>query len=93
MNAIKCNQLVLNAISIATEAINNIRKHSEVSFLAEEKARETTPVVWHSQYTRQSVLTVIHKQAWEGSKVLEQLKLIKIPGIQHLAEKVGAGGL
>lgn len=92
MNAIKCNQLVLNAISIATEAIN-IRKHSEVSFLAEEKARETTPVVWHSQHTRQSVLTVIHKQAWERSKVLEQLKLIKIPGIQHLAEKVGAGGL
>ncbi|XP_046762736.1 laminin subunit beta-4 isoform X1 [Gallus gallus] len=70
------------------EAINNIRKHSEVSFLAEEKARETTPVVWHSQHTRQSVLTVIHKQAWEGSKVLEQLKLIKIPGIQHLAEKI-----
>lgn len=93
MNTIKCNQLVLNAISIATEAINDIRKHSEVSFLAEQKARGIAPMAGHSEHTRQSVLTVMHKLAWEGSRVLEQLKLIKIPDIQHLAEKVGAGGL
>lgn len=93
MNKIKCNQLVLNAISVAAEAINNIRKHSEVSFLAEQKARETAPVVRHSEHTRQSMLTVMHKRAWEGSRVLEQLKLVKIPGIQHLVEKVGAGAL
>lgn len=85
--------MVLNAISIATEAINDIRKHSEVSFLAEQKARGIAPMAGHSEHTRQSVLTVMHKLAWEGSRVLEQLKLIKIPDIQHLAEKVGAGGL
>ncbi|OXB71461.1 UNVERIFIED_CONTAM: hypothetical protein H355_011529, partial [Colinus virginianus] len=70
------------------EVISNIKKHFEVSFLAEEKARETALVIRHSEHTRQSAIAVMHKQAWEGSKVLEQLKLIKIPDIQQLVEKI-----
>nr|XP_047924486.1 laminin subunit beta-4 isoform X1 [Anser cygnoides]XP_047924487.1 laminin subunit beta-4 isoform X1 [Anser cygnoides]XP_047924488.1 laminin subunit beta-4 isoform X1 [Anser cygnoides]XP_047924489.1 laminin subunit beta-4 isoform X1 [Anser cygnoides] len=70
------------------EAISNIRKHFEMSLLAEEKSSGTTPVIRYSEYTRNSTLAVMGQQALKGSNVLEQLKMIKIPDIQNLNEKI-----
>ncbi|XP_068022854.1 laminin subunit beta-4 [Melanerpes formicivorus] len=70
------------------EAISNIRKHSEVSLLAEQKASETTSVVRYSEYTRTYVLTMLGRQALKASNVLEQLKMIRRSNIQNLKEKI-----
>uniref|UniRef100_A0A8B9D8V4 Laminin subunit beta-1 n=1 Tax=Anser cygnoides TaxID=8845 RepID=A0A8B9D8V4_ANSCY len=86
-------KLVLTTISIAIEAISNIRKHFEMSLLAEEKSSGTTPVIRYSEYTRNSTLAVMGQQALKGSNVLEQLKMIKIPDIQNLNEKVSICGV
>lgn len=83
-------QSVLNPISVATDVISNIRKHFEVSLLAEQKASGTIPIVRYSEYTRNHALAVLGHQAFKASNVLEQLKMIKIPDIQNLNEKVGA---
>lgn len=91
LNATKIH-FILTTIPIAVEAISNIRKHFEMSLLAEEKSSGTTPVIRYSEYTRNSTLTVMGQQALEGSNVLEQLKMIKIPDIQNLNEKVSAVG-
>uniref|UniRef100_A0A674HEF4 Laminin subunit beta 4 n=1 Tax=Taeniopygia guttata TaxID=59729 RepID=A0A674HEF4_TAEGU len=86
-------QSVLNPISVDTEAISNIRKHSEVSLLAEQKTRATTPIVRHSEYTRKDALTVLDHQVLNTSSVLQQLRMIKSPDIQNLNEKVGICGV
>ena len=88
LNATKI-QWVLNPISLATEAISSIRKHSEVSLLAEQKTSGTTPIVKYSEYTRNHMLVMLGDQALKASNVLEQLKMIKSPNIQNLSEKVG----
>uniref|UniRef100_A0A8B9N1S4 Laminin subunit beta 4 n=1 Tax=Accipiter nisus TaxID=211598 RepID=A0A8B9N1S4_9AVES len=84
---------ILNPISVATDVISNIRKHFEVSLLAEQKASGTIPIVRYSEYTRNHALTVLGHQAFKASNVLEQLKTIKIPNIQNLNEKVGICGV
>lgn len=88
----ECNQiqLVLNPISVGTEAVSNIRKHSEVSLLAEERTRGTASIVRHSEDTRNDALTMLDHQVLNTSNVLQQLRMIKSPGIQNLNEKVGA---
>uniref|UniRef100_A0A8C8B6W0 Laminin subunit beta 4 n=1 Tax=Otus sunia TaxID=257818 RepID=A0A8C8B6W0_9STRI len=88
LNATK-TQWVLNPICLATEAISSIRKHSEVSLLAEQKTGGTTPIVKYSEYTRNHALVMLGDQALKASNVLEQLKMIKSPNIQNLSEKVG----
>uniref|UniRef100_A0A8C9U968 Laminin subunit beta 4 n=1 Tax=Serinus canaria TaxID=9135 RepID=A0A8C9U968_SERCA len=75
------------------EAISNIRKHSEVSLLAEQRTRGTTPVVRHSEYTRNDALTMLDHQVLNTSSVLQQLRMIKSPDIQNLNEKVGICGI
>lgn len=87
-----CNQmqLVLNPISVGTEAVSNIRKHSEVSLLAEQKTRGTTPIVRHSEYTRNHALAMLNHQLFKARNVLQQLTMIKSPDIQNLNEKVGS---
>ncbi|XP_032852155.2 laminin subunit beta-4 isoform X2 [Tyto alba] len=70
------------------EVISNIKKHFEVSLLAEEKTSGTTPIVKYSEYTRNYALTMLGDQALKASNVLEQLKMIKIPNIQNLSEKI-----
>ncbi|NWZ05449.1 LAMB4 protein, partial [Agelaius phoeniceus] len=86
----ECNQmqLVLNPISVGTEAISNIRKHSEVSLLAEQRTRGTSPVVRHSEYTRNDTLAMLDHQLFDASSVLQQLRMIKSPDIQNLNEKI-----
>ncbi|NXD94209.1 LAMB4 protein, partial [Chaetorhynchus papuensis] len=86
----ECNQmqLVLNPISVGTEAVSNIRKHFEVSLLAEQKSRGTTPTVRHSEYTRNHTLTMLDHQVLKASNVLQQLRMIKSPDIQNLNEKI-----
>lgn len=88
----ECNQiqLVLNPISVGTEAASNIRKHFEVSLLAEQKTRGTTPIVRYSEYTRNHALVMLDHQVLKASNVLQQLRMIKSPDIQNLNEKVGA---
>ncbi|NXR01569.1 LAMB4 protein, partial [Sagittarius serpentarius] len=81
-------QSVLNPISLATEAISNITKHFEVSLLAEQKTSRTIPIVRYSEYTRNHALAMLGHQALKASNVLEQLKMIKIPDIQNLNEKI-----
>ncbi|NWV86892.1 LAMB4 protein, partial [Dasyornis broadbenti] len=81
-------QLVLNPISVGTEAISNIRKHFEVSLLAEQKTRGTTPVVRYSEYTRNHASAMLDHQVSKASNVLQQLRMIKSPDIQHLNEKI-----
>lgn len=80
--------MVLNQISVATEAITNIRKHFEVSLLAQQKTSRTISTVRYSEDTRNHMLTMLAHQASKASKVLEQLKMIKSPDIQNLIEKV-----
>uniref|UniRef100_A0A8C3QH57 Laminin subunit beta 4 n=1 Tax=Cyanoderma ruficeps TaxID=181631 RepID=A0A8C3QH57_9PASS len=75
------------------EAISNIRKHSEVSLLAEQKTRGTARVVGHSEYTRNDALTMLDRQVLNTSSVLQQLRMIKSPDIQNLNEKVGICGI
>uniref|UniRef100_U3K696 Laminin subunit beta 4 n=1 Tax=Ficedula albicollis TaxID=59894 RepID=U3K696_FICAL len=75
------------------KAISNIRKHSEVSLLAEQKTRGTTPIVRHSEDTRNEALTMLDHQVLNASIVLQQLRKIKSPGIQNLNEKVGICGV
>ncbi|XP_074000722.1 laminin subunit beta-4 [Numenius arquata] len=71
------------------EAISNIRKHFEVSLLAEQKTSGTTPIVRYSEYTRNQVLAMLlGHQALNTNNVLEQLKKIKTPNIQNLNEKI-----
>ncbi|XP_061222234.1 laminin subunit beta-4 isoform X3 [Neopsephotus bourkii] len=70
------------------EAISNIKKHFEVSLLAEQKTSETAPLVRYSVYTRNRVLTMLGHQALKASNVLERLKMIKSPDVQNLNEKV-----
>lgn len=82
-------QSVLNPISVAIEAMSNIRKHFEVSLLAEQKTSGTTPVVGYSEYTRNHALAMLGRQALKASHVLEQLRSIESPSIQNLNEKVG----
>uniref|UniRef100_A0A8C0BCP6 Laminin subunit beta 4 n=1 Tax=Buteo japonicus TaxID=224669 RepID=A0A8C0BCP6_9AVES len=84
---------ILNPISVATDVISNIRKHSEVSLLAEQKTSGTIPIVRYSEYTRNHALAMLGHQAFKASNVLEQLKVIKIPDIQNLNEKVGICGV
>uniref|UniRef100_A0A8C0FLZ4 Laminin subunit beta 4 n=1 Tax=Bubo bubo TaxID=30461 RepID=A0A8C0FLZ4_BUBBB len=75
------------------EAISSIRKHSEVSLLAEQKTGGTTPIVKYSEYTRNHALVMLGDQALKASNMLEQLKMIKSPNIQNLSEKIcGAPG-
>lgn len=75
--------------SVGTEAVSNIRKHSEVSLLAEQKTRGTTPVMGHSEYTRNNTLSMLDHQVLNATSVLQQLRMIKSPDIQNLNEKVG----
>lgn len=75
---------------VGTEAVSNIRKHSEVSLLAEQKTRGTTPVVGHSEYTRNDALAMLDHQLLNATNVLQRLRMIKSPDIQNLNEKVGA---
>ncbi|NXW12281.1 LAMB4 protein, partial [Circaetus pectoralis] len=82
------NLKVLNPISAATDAISNIRKHFEVSLLAEQKTSGTIPIVRYAEYTRNHALAMLGHQAFKASNVLEQLKMIKIPDIQNLNEKI-----
>ncbi|KAM6424929.1 laminin subunit beta-4 [Rhynochetos jubatus] len=70
------------------EAISNIRKHFEISLLAEQKTSGTTPVIRHSEHTRGRTLTVLGHQALKETNVLEQLKMIKSPDIHNLNEKI-----
>nr|XP_009910939.1 PREDICTED: laminin subunit beta-4 [Haliaeetus albicilla] len=70
------------------DVISNIRKHSEVSLLAEQKTSGTIPIVRYSEYTRNHALAMLGHQAFKASNVLEQLKMIKIPDIQNLNEKI-----
>ncbi|KAK2535550.1 Lamb1 [Columba livia] len=70
------------------EAMSNIRKHFEVSLLAEQKTSGTTPVVRYSEYTRNHALAMLGRQALKASHVLEQLRSIESPNIQNLNEKV-----
>ncbi|XP_052646644.1 laminin subunit beta-4 [Harpia harpyja] len=70
------------------DAISNIRKHFEVSLLAEQKTSGTIPIVRYSEYTRNHALAMLGHQAFKASNVLEQLKMIKIPDIQNLNEKI-----
>ncbi|RMC10331.1 hypothetical protein DUI87_13133 [Hirundo rustica rustica] len=70
------------------EAVSNIRKHSEVSLLAEQKTRGTTPIVRHSEHTRNDALAMLDHQALNASNVLQQLRMIKSPDIQNLNEKI-----
>ncbi|KAI1239430.1 hypothetical protein IHE44_0012552 [Lamprotornis superbus] len=70
------------------EAISSIRKHSEVSLLAEQKTRGTTPIVRHSEYTRNDALSMLDHQVLNTSDVLQQLRMIKSPDIQNLNEKI-----
>ncbi|XP_010130709.1 PREDICTED: laminin subunit beta-4, partial [Buceros rhinoceros silvestris] len=70
------------------EAITNIRKHFEVSLLAEQKTSRTISTVRYSEDTRNHMLTMLAHQALKASKVLEQLKMIKSPNIQNLNEKI-----
>ncbi|NXT39257.1 LAMB4 protein, partial [Pelecanoides urinatrix] len=79
---------VLNPISVAIEAISNIRKYLDVSLLAEQKISGTTPIVRYSEYTRNHALAVLRHQALKESNVIEQLKMIKSPNIQNLNEKI-----
>ncbi|NXN39637.1 LAMB4 protein, partial [Rhinoptilus africanus] len=81
-------QSVLNPISATTEAISNIRKHFEVSLLAEQKTNATAPIVRYSEYTRNHALAMLGHQALKANNVLEQLKSIKSPNIQNLNEKI-----
>ncbi|NXN99499.1 LAMB4 protein, partial [Rhinopomastus cyanomelas] len=81
-------QAVLNSVSVATEAISNIRKHYEVSLLAEETISGTTPTVRYLERTRSHTLTLLGHQALKSSSLLEQLKTIKSPDIQNLKEKI-----
>ncbi|XP_010079491.1 PREDICTED: laminin subunit beta-4 [Pterocles gutturalis] len=75
------------------EAISNIRKHFEVSLLAEQKTSGTTPLVRYSEHTRNHTLAMLGHEALKASDVLEQLKMIKSPDIQNLNEKIcGAPG-
>ncbi|NXA08670.1 LAMB4 protein, partial [Sapayoa aenigma] len=87
LDAIKM-QLVLNPISVATEAISNIRKHFEVSLLAEQRTRGTIPIVKHSEYTRNHALTMLDHQVLKANNMLQQLKMIKSPDVQNLNEKI-----
>lgn len=82
--------MVLKPLSVSTEVIGNITKHSKVSLLAGQKTSETTPIIRYSEYTRNHVLTMLAHQALKASNVLEQLKTIRRPNIQNLNEKVGA---
>ncbi|KAM6304189.1 laminin subunit beta-4 [Podargus strigoides] len=70
------------------EAISSIRKHSEVSLLAEQKTSGTTPIIRYSEYTRNHALTMLGHQTLKESNMLEQLKMIKSPNIQNLNEKI-----
>uniref|UniRef100_A0A8C3DK14 Laminin subunit beta 4 n=1 Tax=Corvus moneduloides TaxID=1196302 RepID=A0A8C3DK14_CORMO len=70
------------------EAVSNIRKHLEVSLLAEQKSRGTTPVVRYSEYTRNHALAMLDHQVLKASNVLQQLRMIKSPDIQNLNEKI-----
>ncbi|XP_009889167.1 PREDICTED: laminin subunit beta-4 [Charadrius vociferus] len=70
------------------EAISNIRKHFEVSLLAEQKTSGTTPIVRYSEYARNHALAMLGHQALKASNVLEQLKMIKSLNIQNLNEKI-----
>ncbi|NXU14074.1 LAMB4 protein, partial [Pardalotus punctatus] len=86
----ECNQmqLVLNPISVGTEAISNIRKHFEVSLLAEQKTRGTTSIVRSSEYTRNHASAMLDHHVSKASYVLQQLRMIKSPDIQNLNEKI-----
>uniref|UniRef100_A0A663EQT0 Laminin subunit beta 4 n=1 Tax=Aquila chrysaetos chrysaetos TaxID=223781 RepID=A0A663EQT0_AQUCH len=84
---------ILNPISVATDTISNIRKHFEVSLLAEQKTSGTIPIVRYSEYTRNHALAMLGHQAFKAGNVLEQLKMIKIPDVQNLNEKVGICGV
>ncbi|KAJ7396972.1 laminin subunit beta-4 [Pitangus sulphuratus] len=70
------------------EAISNIRKHFEVSLLAEQRTRGTIPIVRYSEYTRNHMLDILDHEVLKASNVLQQLKMIKNPDIQSLNEKV-----
>nr|XP_009932075.1 PREDICTED: laminin subunit beta-4 [Opisthocomus hoazin] len=70
------------------EAISNIRKHFEVSLLAEQKTSGTIPTVRYSEYTRSHALAMLGHQALKASNVLEQLEMIKSPDIQNLNVKI-----
>ncbi|XP_063179484.1 laminin subunit beta-4 [Chroicocephalus ridibundus] len=70
------------------EAISNIRKHFEVSLLAEQKTSGTTPIVRHSEYTRNHALAMLGHQTLKANNVLEQLRKIKSSNIQNLNEKI-----
>ncbi|XP_010152357.1 PREDICTED: laminin subunit beta-4 [Eurypyga helias] len=70
------------------EAISNIRKHFEISLVAEQKTSGTTPVIRHSEHTRSRTLTVLGHQALKETNVLEKLKMIKSPDIHNLNEKI-----
>ncbi|XP_009995089.1 PREDICTED: LOW QUALITY PROTEIN: laminin subunit beta-4 [Chaetura pelagica] len=70
------------------EAISNIRKHFEVSLLAEQKSSGTIPIIRYSEYTRNHALAMLGQQALKESNVLEQLKVMKSPNIQNLNEKI-----
>ncbi|KAM8821354.1 laminin subunit beta-4 [Eudromia elegans] len=75
------------------EAVNNIRKYFEISLLAKKKTSGTIPITGYSEHTRKSVLAMLDNLALKESDVQEQLKVIKIPNIQILNEKVcGAPG-
>ncbi|NXL99857.1 LAMB4 protein, partial [Tyrannus savana] len=84
----KGKPLVLIPISVVTEAISNIRKHFEVSLLAEQRTRGTTPIVRYSEYTRNHMLDMLDHEVLKASNVLQQLKMIKNPDIQNLNEKI-----
>uniref|UniRef100_A0A672UJZ9 Laminin subunit beta 4 n=1 Tax=Strigops habroptila TaxID=2489341 RepID=A0A672UJZ9_STRHB len=81
-------ELLQQKIHLHQKAISNIKKHFEVSLLAEQKTSETAPIVRYSAYTRNHALAMLGRQALKASNVLEQLKMIKSPGIQNLNEKV-----
>ncbi|XP_025931830.1 laminin subunit beta-4 [Apteryx rowi] len=70
------------------ETTSNIRKHFEISLLAEKKTSGTIPIVRYSEYTRDSVLAMLDDHALKESNVLEQLKVIKTPDVQNLNEKI-----
>ncbi|NXJ90911.1 LAMB4 protein, partial [Corythaixoides concolor] len=75
-------------VSVATEAMNNIRKHFKVSLLAEQETSETIPIVRYSEYTRNHALSMLGRQALKARNALEKLKMIKSPDIQNLNEKI-----
>ncbi|NXG31934.1 LAMB4 protein, partial [Dromaius novaehollandiae] len=81
-------QSVLNIISVPIEAVSDIRKHFEISLLAEKKTSGTVPIVRYSEYTRKSALAMLDDHTLKESNVLEQLKIIKTPDIQNLNEKI-----